>query len=111
MWEPIDAGWSVRELSEIELGDRRLERRARRVAEELSQKPEAPINQASEDWAATKGAYRLFDNEKVSAEKILSPHRERTLERIRGESVVLVVQGGIIRARRTRERVRSEVSW
>ena len=92
MWEPIDAGWSDRELSELELGDKRLESRARQVAEELSGKPEAPINQASEDWAATKAAYRFFDNDNASAQKILSPHQRRTVDRMRGEGVVLVIQ-------------------
>src|SRR5208282_2824324 len=37
-------------------------------------------------------AYRLFDNDKVSPEKILAPHFERTLQRIREQQVVLLVQ-------------------
>ena len=92
MWESVDPGWSKRELMDVELGDKRLEQRLCDVATRLSGKPESPINQASEDWAATKAAYRLFDNEKVSAEKILRPHRDRTLERMKGETTVLVVQ-------------------
>ena len=92
MWETVDEGWGERELSEVELGDKRLERRACEVAEELSNKPTAPINQASEDWAAAKAAYRFFDNEKVCEQKILRPHLERTIERMRGEKTVLVVQ-------------------
>ena len=92
MWAKVDKGWTEREFAEIELGDRRLERRTREVAEDLSSNPEAPINQASEDWAAAKAAYRLFDNDKISAEKILRPHQERTIQRMKGEAVVLVVQ-------------------
>jgi hypothetical protein len=37
-------------------------------------------------------AYRFFDNDKVTVERILAPHRERTIERIGGQSVVLLVQ-------------------
>jgi hypothetical protein len=51
-----------------------------------------PIYAATGDWAAAKAAYRLFDNEKVQAEKILAPHREQTLKRIGGEEVILVIQ-------------------
>ena len=92
VWAKVDEDWSEREFSEVECGDRRLESRVRKVAKRLSNNPTAPINQASEDWASTKAAYRLFDNEKVSAEKILGPHQERTTERMKGEPVVLVVQ-------------------
>ena len=88
----VDKGWAKREFDGVALGDRRLDRRLLDVAEDLSAMPEDPINQASEDWAATKAAYRLFDNGKISAEKVITPHRERTIERMRGESVVLVVQ-------------------
>jgi len=87
-----DTGWTESEFEGIELGDARLERRLRRVAEELSHQPEYPINQASEDAAATKAAYRLFDNERVGPDRILKPHREQTLKRMREEAVVLALQ-------------------
>jgi hypothetical protein len=87
-----DSGWALGELQNVDLGDARLERRLRRVAEELSQQPEYPINLASGDAAATKGAYRLFDNEKAAPDKILSCHRDRTLSRMRDELVVLAIQ-------------------
>lgn len=90
--ESADPGWANGELGEVFLGDARLERRLVTVAEALSGQPSFPINHASEDWAATKAAYRLFDNERVTPERILRPHRERTLERMRAEPVVLAVQ-------------------
>ncbi len=43
----VDTGWAQGELAKIDLGDARLERRLRRVAEDLSQQPEYPINLAS----------------------------------------------------------------
>jgi Transposase DNA-binding/Transposase DDE domain len=87
-----DSGWAIAEFHEIALGDARLERRLWRVAEELSGQPQYPINQASEDAAATKAAYRLFNNERVTAEKIFLAHRARTLQRMHNEPVVLAVQ-------------------
>jgi transposase-like protein len=90
--ETVDAGWSAAEFRELKLGDKRLERRLRRVADQLSAKLRAPIYGAAGDWAAAKAAYRLFDNEKVRAEKILAPHREQTLKRSREEEVILVIQ-------------------
>jgi hypothetical protein len=90
--ETIEAGWSAAEFRELKLGDKRLERRLRRVAGQLAAKLRAPIYGAAGDWAAAKAAYRLFDNEKVHAEKILAPHREQTLKRSREEEVILVIQ-------------------
>lgn len=87
-----DVGWSQFELGAVCLGDARLESRVRRVAEELSGQPQYPINQASPDAAATKAAYRLFANAKVTSEKIFAAHQARTVERMRDEPVVLAIQ-------------------
>jgi hypothetical protein len=58
----------------------------------LVQQPDVPINQAYEDWADTKAAYRFFANKKVTPEGILSPHRQRTVSRMTHHSLVLAVQ-------------------
>jgi hypothetical protein len=87
-----DDGWTKSELERVDLGDCRLERRLRFVAEDLSRQPEYPINVASNDAASTKAAYRLFANERVTAEKILSCHQKKTLSRMQHESVVLAIQ-------------------
>lgn len=90
--EPVDAGWAESELGSIELGDKRLRKRLLHVAEDLSSQPEVPINHASKDWAATKAAYRLFDHSNVTDKKLFEVHRQRTVERLIGEKVVLAVQ-------------------
>jgi hypothetical protein len=87
-----DSGWAEGEFEGVELGDARLERRLIRVVEDLSGQPEYPVNQACEDAAATKAAYRLFDNDKVNAEKIFTAHRAKTIRRMRQEPVVLAIQ-------------------
>lgn len=87
-----EAGWSQEEFEGVELGDRRLNERVKRLAEDFASQPLASINQASEDWADTKAAYRFFDNEQVRAEEILKAHRKRVEGRMRGHEVVLAIQ-------------------
>src|SRR5262245_54213746 len=84
--------WGEREFRAIELGDKRLERRLTGVAEDLAARPQAPINQASDDWAATKAAYRLFANPKVSEKRIFAAHRECTVQRMQEQPSVLAIQ-------------------
>lgn len=88
----VDTGWATWEFERVGLSDGRLDRRLWHIAEDLSRQPEYPINQASEDAAATKAAYRFFDNEKVTAAKLFSAHRDRTLMRMRDEPIVLAIQ-------------------
>jgi len=90
--ESCDRGWSESELGSVDLGDKRLNKRLLSVAETLSSMPLSPINQASQDWAAAKAAYRLFSNEKVTPESLLSVHRENTVRRALKEEVILAIQ-------------------
>ena len=76
----------------MELCDNRLEQRLKVVAEELAARPQAPINQAREAWAATKAAYRLFANPKAAEEKIFAAHRTCTVQRVQGQPGVLAIQ-------------------
>jgi hypothetical protein len=84
--------WVAYELAEVSLGDERLNWRLIDTMGKLATKPLASINQACEDWADTKASYRLFDNEKTTAEKILSPHYRRTGERAAGHKRVFALQ-------------------
>ena len=84
--------WSQQEFETLDLGDKRLTQRLIEVAEELSTSPQSAIHAACGDWAATKAAYRLFDNEKVTAAAILSPHFQRTVERVSEHKRVFAVQ-------------------
>ena len=42
--------------------------------------------------AELEAAYRFFDNDKVTFDKVLAPHIERTLQRAAQEKIVLLVQ-------------------
>lgn len=85
-------GWCEEEFGSVELGDKRLDKRLIATAVKLTMQPTAPINQACEDWAATKASYRLFDNDKVTEEKILEPHQLQTQKRMKRYPLVLAVQ-------------------
>jgi hypothetical protein len=82
----------VDELGTIDLGDTRLNRRARRLLHSLGDKPMPSIPAACGGWAETQAAYRLFDNPKVSAAAVLAPHSERTVERMGAHPRVLCIQ-------------------
>lgn len=87
-----EVGWAVEEFSAVDLKDKRLDRRCQALAEKLSKQPMASLNQACEDWADSKAAYRFVDNEKVSASKLLEPHTKRTVARMKSHPVVLAIQ-------------------
>lgn len=75
--------WMREELSEVRLGDQRLNERLLKIGEKLLEKPSISLNQGQGDWAASKAAYRFFENDKVEIEPILQVHISRTCERIK----------------------------
>jgi hypothetical protein len=85
-------GWGAMEFRDIDFGDLRLKRRLFDIAESFLDNPTDSINRAMENWSEAKAAYRFFDNEKVDSEQILSTHRQRTIERLKGSEVTLVIQ-------------------
>lgn len=87
-----DKQWAAEEFAHVELKDGRLNWRCQELASILAQQPDMPINQACEDWADTKAAYRFFANKKVTPERILSPHRQRAVSRMSHHPLVLAVQ-------------------
>jgi hypothetical protein len=80
------------ELTAIDLGDQRLNRRAEKVLEALGHKPTQSIPAACGGWDETKAAYRLFDHPEVTAEAVLAPHIACTEERLRAFPRVLCIQ-------------------
>lgn len=85
------ADWVEEELSTAEFYDPRLNRRLFSVARDFYNQPQALIPQACGPSGA-KGAYRFFDNKRVTMDNILSAHAESTVERIKSHAVVLAVQ-------------------
>jgi len=80
------------ELDGIDLGDQRLNRRARRILAKLGDKPTVSIPAACGGWDETRAAYRLFDHAEVTPERVLAPHIACTEERLRAYRRVLCIQ-------------------
>lgn len=80
------------EVRTADLGDQRLNARLGRILEELGANPNLSIPAATNKRAEMEAAYRFFDNDNVTPDKILKPHIDATLERISQCEVVLLVQ-------------------
>jgi hypothetical protein len=80
------------EFATVDLPDTRLIERCQELAASLSQQPSAPINQACEEWADTKAAYRFFANDCVTPSSLGAAHYQSTAERMRGRKWGLVLQ-------------------
>jgi hypothetical protein len=86
------APWAVDEVAEASFGDKRLDDRVAILLSTLGDHPVLSIPAACGGQAEMKAAYRFFDNEKVTFEKVLEPHIEKTKERIAQQKAVLLVQ-------------------
>jgi len=87
--------WARQEFGQAELGDKRLRERLIKIAEDWSRRPDASYLEAVEGARdAVKAFYSFVDSERdsVTPEAILGAHRERTIERIMAQQMVLIVQ-------------------
>lgn len=90
---PADpADWVEEEFGTVGFYDARLKRRLFSLVRDFYQQVEAPIPQACGSYAKTKGAYRFFNNDRVTMDTMLYAHTESTIERIKNYKVVLAVQ-------------------
>ena len=76
------ASWLDEELAGSTFADARLGQRLRRLLEQLGGAMGASLPLACQDWAATKAAYRFFDNDRVSEAEILAGHFAATASRV-----------------------------
>ena len=74
----------------VELGDARINRRFKRILEQLAQAPSDSFPEQMESDADQEALYRFLDNEKVTIDGLLEGHHRQTLNRMRGHSVVRV---------------------
>ena len=85
--------WVFRELGLASFGDARLTARALRLASDLAAHPDLSLASIYQgDWAGLRGAYRFFDNPKVTPAQLLAPHQASTWERGASEPIVLIAQ-------------------
>src|SRR3989338_2495403 len=84
--------WVLEEIVGADIGDHRLNRRLGSLLEIFANNPNKTIPAACNGWSETIAAYRFFDNEQVTPEKILMPHKEATIRRIKEEAIALIIQ-------------------
>ena len=86
--------WINQEMKTLELPDKRLEERTRKIMYDFSQNPTGSIPQFCPDGAAVKGVYGYCKHKGVAREAIVEAQRQATLERIKagGYQRILSVQ-------------------
>lgn len=80
-----------REFEGARLGDERRQARLLKVASSVGRDPSASFPRAMGSDAELEAFYRFINNEHCSAEAIIEPHVEATLERSRAVGEVLVI--------------------
>jgi hypothetical protein len=73
-----------------ELGDKRRSRRLRQLADVIVQHPGGTWPDRFKRPADLKAFYRLMNEEEVTHAKVLTPHRQRTLQRMAEQSGVVL---------------------
>ncbi|ABM58838.1 IS4 family transposase [Verminephrobacter eiseniae] len=84
--------WAQEEFADLDLGDKRLNRRQVKLAETFSRQPTPSIPAACGGWGDTRGAYRFFAHEDIDWQDILKPHWQASAQRMAEHPVVLCLQ-------------------
>jgi len=86
--------WCAMELDGLELGDRRLHRRAEQILRARWEQPQASFYGSFEGWTPAKGAYGFIEHRRapISLETLLQPHNQATMARMAAEPLVLLPQ-------------------
>ena len=66
------------EFGQLDLGDTRLNKRARMLMERLASESTMNVPKACNGWGETVAVYRFFDNDAVDWRAILEPHWRQT---------------------------------
>jgi IS4 transposase len=84
--------WAAAEIDKSVFLDERHGQRLVTILESLEMGAEQGIPQASRSKAEMHGTYRFFGNERIKPAEILRSHQGSTLERMRGQEIVLAIQ-------------------
>jgi hypothetical protein len=84
--------WVAAETADSQLADVRHTTRLAQLLTRLSAQPVRSIPSACHGWAETVAASRFLENPAIGEQELLSGHKHATLERIRTQEVVRLVQ-------------------
>ena len=74
--------WAQTQFGTAKLGDKRLTKRLVYLATQVAAHPSGSFPDQTESWNDLKAAYNLFDSEKVTFERIATPHWDLTKKTI-----------------------------
>ncbi len=83
--------WIIEETKTADFNDLRLNERYALTLDRIGERPFDSLPAAHKGMSETIAAYRFFNNKKVSFDNVLSTHYSASLERIKGEKVILAV--------------------
>ena len=86
-----DNNWVEDEMATINTGDKRLDKRAKRILQAVAHKPNMSFTQQFQSAGELKACYRLFDSDLIDSKTILEPHFAKTIERIQAHKLVVIV--------------------
>jgi hypothetical protein len=84
--------WVDTEFVDLDLGDKRLNKRARTLMERFAAKPTASIPMACQGGSEMIATYRFLGNDEVDWRDIMAPYYAQTRQRMGAHEVVLCVQ-------------------
>lgn len=85
------AEWAQQTWEEVNLGDKRLNRRAIEIGARMAANPEGSLPQQMQSPSILQAAYRLMNNKHVTMPALLEPHYLQTREEAGKQKVVLWV--------------------
>ena len=83
--------WAEVTFGTCELGDVRRNRRLILVAQDVAARPDGSTPEQTESWGDCKAAYRLFNQDDVTFDRIIAPHCQQTREVCRSGDVKLII--------------------
>lgn len=84
--------WTNVEFADIDLGDTRLDSRAKKIVARFSDKPSASIPKSCNGWGETIATYRFLENDAIEWRDIMAPHWAQTQLRMAEHPVILCLQ-------------------
>jgi len=84
--------WAKQQWQTVNLGDKRLNRRAIQIGQQIALHPKASLPEQMSSPSELEAAYRLLNNRAVTMQSLLEPHINKTLDSARKEKVVLWIE-------------------
>ncbi len=86
----LHSKFGIKEFGNVDLGDRRLDRRLIKMANAAVRKPKQGFPRMMSSDAELEATYRFFNNPRITPEKILASHTECTSSRCKEHSKVWI---------------------